>query len=49
VGIVTHSNSYVAGHGPGVTTIFTSKTGKIEPFIDEKANIARIMKLRDDF
>jgi hypothetical protein len=49
VGIVTHSNSYVAGHGPGVTTIFTSKAGKIEPFIDEKANIARIMKLRDDF
>ncbi len=48
VGIVSHSNSYVAGHGPGVTTLFTSKTGMIEPVIDGKANIAHIMKLRDD-
>jgi len=48
VGIVSHSNSYVAGHGPGVTTLFTSKTGMIEPVIDVKANIAHILKLRDD-
>lgn len=48
VGIVTHSNSYVAGHGPGVTSLFTSRTGKIEPVIDEKANVARFMGLRDD-
>lgn len=48
IGIVTHSNSYVAGHGPGVTSLFTSKKGKIEPVIDEKANIAHYMKLRDD-
>ena len=48
VGIVTHSNSYIAGHGPGVTTLFTSKTGKIEPVIDDRANIAFIMNLRDD-
>ena len=48
VGIVSHSNSYVAGHGPGVTTLFTSKTGMIEPVIDGKANIAHILKLRDD-
>ncbi|MCK4582037.1 DUF4438 domain-containing protein, partial [Candidatus Bathyarchaeota archaeon] len=26
VGIVTHSDCVVAGHGPGVTTLFTSKT-----------------------
>ncbi len=48
VGIVTHSNCVIAGHGPGCTTLFTSKTGKIEPVIDEKANIAHILKLRDD-
>ena len=48
VGIVTHSNSYVAGHGPGVTSLFSSKTGKIEPVIDGKANVAHFMKLRDD-
>lgn len=48
VGIVTHSNCIIAGHGPGVTTLFTSKTGKIKPVIDEGANIAKLMKLRDD-
>ena len=48
VGIVTHSDCVVAGHGPGVTTLFTSKTGAIKPVIDPGANIARLMKLRDD-
>jgi hypothetical protein len=48
VGIVTHSDCVVAGHGPGVTTLFTSKTGAIKPVIDAGANIARLMKLRDD-
>lgn len=48
VGIVTHINCNEAGHGPGVTTLFTSKTGKIRPVIDENANIARILDLRDD-
>jgi hypothetical protein len=48
VGIVTHCNSYVAGHGPGVTTLFTSTNGLIEPVIDAGANVAKIMKLRDD-
>jgi hypothetical protein len=49
IGVVTHSNSYIAGHGPGVTTLFTSTKGVIEPIIDEDSNIAKIMKLRDDF
>jgi len=48
IGIITHSNCVTAGHGPGVTTLFTSKTGKIKPIIEEKANIAQILKLRDD-
>ncbi|MBN2336801.1 DUF4438 domain-containing protein [Candidatus Bathyarchaeota archaeon] len=48
VGIVTHSNCIVAGHGPGVTTLFTSKTGAIEPVIDPDANVAKILRLRDD-
>jgi hypothetical protein len=48
VGIVTHSNCVVAGHGPGVTTLFTSKTGAIKPVTDCDANIAKILKLRDD-
>ena len=46
VGIVVHTNCVTSGHGPGVTTLFTSSTGKIVPKIDAKANIASILKLR---
>jgi len=48
VGIVVHTNCVTAGHGPGVTTLMTSPSGKIIPEIDEKANIAFILKLRAD-
>jgi hypothetical protein len=48
VGIVVHTNCVTSGHGPGVTTLFTSSTGKIVPKIDAKANIASILKLRTD-
>jgi len=48
VGIVVHTNCVTSGHGPGVTTLFTSSTGKIIPKIDSKANIAYILKLRTD-
>jgi hypothetical protein len=46
VGIVVHTNCITSGHGPGVTTLFTSSTGKIVPKINSKANIALILKLR---
>ncbi|MGQ9515010.1 MAG: DUF4438 domain-containing protein [Thermoproteota archaeon] len=46
VGIVVHSNCVISGHGPGVTTVFTSTNGKIKPRIDSKANIADILGLR---
>jgi hypothetical protein len=46
VGIVVHSNCVTSGHGPGVTTLFTSRNGKIVPRIDRKANIVKILKLR---
>lgn len=48
VSIVTHSDCITAGHGPGTTTLFTSKTGAIKPVIDADANIAKILGLRDD-
>ena len=48
VGIISHCDSVTAGHGPGVVALFTSKTGKIKPIIDENANIAKILNLRDD-
>jgi len=39
VGVIVHSRSVVAGHGPGVTTLFTSKDGLIDPQINPKANL----------
>jgi hypothetical protein len=48
VGIVVHTNCVTSGHGPGVTTLFTSSKGKIVPKIEAKANIASLLKLRTD-
>ena len=48
IGIVVHTNCVTAGHGPGVTTLFTSASGKIIPQIDAAANIAKLLKLRAD-
>lgn len=48
VGIVTHSDCVVAGHGPGVTTLFTSTKGVIKPVISKDANVAKMLRLRDD-
>jgi hypothetical protein len=48
VGVVVHTNCVTAGHGPGVTTLITSRYGKIIPEINSKANIASLLKLRAD-
>ncbi|MDD3012828.1 MAG: DUF4438 domain-containing protein [Candidatus Gastranaerophilales bacterium] len=39
IGVVVHSDCVIAGHGPGVMTVFTSKDDTIEPYISEKANL----------
>lgn len=46
VGVVVHGRSYVAGHGPGVTSLLTSPDGKIDPVIDSRANLADLLQLR---
>jgi len=48
IGIIVHSDCVTSGHGPGVTTLFTSSKGKIVPKIGSDANIAKMLKLRDD-
>ena len=48
IGSISHSNCVSAGHGPGVTSLFTSTNGKIIPQIDSGANLAKILNLRDD-
>ncbi len=46
IGVVAHSRSFTAGHGPGVVTLFASKEGKIEPVIDSNANLVNLLKIR---
>jgi len=45
IGIVVHCDSYLAGHGPGVMTLLTTKKPLITPIIDQKANIANVLKI----
>jgi len=46
IGVISHSRSVLAGHGPGVTTIFTSSEGNIELIIDSDANLSKLLNLR---
>ncbi|MGI9253547.1 MAG: DUF4438 family protein [Thermomicrobiales bacterium] len=43
---MVHGDSYMAGHGPGVTGLMTSRSGAILPVLDPKANIADLLGLR---
>src|SRR3954452_3329251 len=45
IGIICHADSFHAGHGPGVTTLLTSKSGAITPVLDTGANIADILQI----
>ncbi len=47
IGIVVHSDCVVSGHGPGVTTLFTSaSSGALRYTVDPKANLADFLGLR---
>lgn len=46
IGVISHSQSVVAGHGPGVTTLFTSPQGNIELVITPEANLAKLLSIR---
>jgi hypothetical protein len=46
IGVISHSGSHAAGHGPGVTSLFTSPKGNIKPVINPKANLASLFKIR---
>jgi hypothetical protein len=41
LGFIVHSDCTTAGHGPGFTTIMTSKNGLIEPVITPDANLVK--------
>jgi len=45
VGIIAHSDSFLSGHGPGVSTLLSSKKGNIIPKVTKTANLARLLKI----
>ncbi|MBI5198226.1 MAG: DUF4438 domain-containing protein [Nitrospirae bacterium] len=45
VGLVIHSDSHLAGHGPGVQTLLTCTKRQMNPRIDPDANIGRLLKI----
>ena len=45
IGVVSHGRSDSAGHGPGVTTLFTSRDGLIEPVVDADANLKFLLDI----
>jgi len=45
IGVVVHSNSTLAGHGPGISTVLTSAAPRIKPVLNPGANLARLLKI----
>jgi hypothetical protein len=43
IGIVMHSDCVVAGHGPGVTTLLSSREPVLVPKVTSTANLAKIL------
>ena len=47
IGIVVHSDCVISGHGPGVTTLFTSASSRaLRHRVEPKANLADFLGLR---
>lgn len=47
IGVIIHGWSYHAGHGPGVDTLLSAKSGKIFTEIEPDANIAYYLGMRE--
>jgi len=43
IGIVIHSDSVLAGHGPGVTTLLTADRPVLKPVIQRNANLGKLL------
>jgi hypothetical protein len=46
IGVVVHSESTVAGHGPGVVSLMSAPNDLLQPVLDPDANIARYLNIR---
>lgn len=45
IAVVVHGDSFLAGHGPGVQTLMTSREGRIEPVMGKQANLGYYLKI----
>lgn len=45
IGVVAHSDSFLSGHGPGVSTLFSSRGAHIVPKLSKDANLAQVLKI----
>lgn len=45
IGVVSHSDSFLSGHGPGVSTLLSSKKGILKPVLSKSANLAQVLKI----
>ncbi len=45
VGIIVHSDCLLAGHGPGVTTLFTAIDGSLAVRLEPEANLGRMLNI----
>jgi hypothetical protein len=47
IGVVVHGDSTMSGHGPGVLALLTSMSGRIQPLMTPRANLATLLGLRE--
>jgi len=45
IGMIIHSDSPLAGHGPGMMTIMSACDGKLAPKIDDGANVGALLEI----
>lgn len=46
LGVIVHGDSTASGHGPGVTPLITGPASQLRPYLDTRANLAGILRIR---
>ena len=46
IGVIIHGDSYISGHGPGVTVLMSCRTPKIKAKLDPNANLANYLNFK---
>jgi hypothetical protein len=45
IAVVVHADSFLSGHGPGVSTLLSARDGRIRPVVRRGANVAEILRI----